>query len=168
MVKHVGSCLVLVLALTGLAHGAGRHERWKTVEQLAQGKPVEVQLRGLAGVEGCRLVSVDDSALTCVREQDPDANWDAASGARLVFPRAAVADVWLMETGERHLARWIVAVATLVFVIAACAVGDVVTGLFLAGIVVVGWAVADIIAIPRPQSQGQWTRRSLIYRSATP
>jgi hypothetical protein len=107
MVERAGSCLLLVLAFTGLAHGAGRHERWKAVEQLAQGKPIEVEVQGLAGVEGCRLVSVDDSALTCVRKQDPNANWDAASGARLVFPRASVRNVWLMEPEGHERRFWI-------------------------------------------------------------
>jgi hypothetical protein len=91
----------------GVAFAGGRHEHWKAVKELAPGKLVEVQREGQAGPDACRVVSADDSALTCEVEEDPDSDWDSLAGARLVFPRSAVRNVWLLEpeTVERRI--WI-------------------------------------------------------------
>ena len=105
--RIAGAGLALLLASTSVAHAGGRHENWKAVERLAQDKPVLVQVRGQAGVDACRIVSADDSTLTCERERDPNADWDAGSGARLVFPRTAVRNVWLMEEDDGLGRLWI-------------------------------------------------------------
>jgi hypothetical protein len=158
--------VLLVLAFTGAAHGAGRHERWKAVEQLAQGKPIEVQVQGLAGTEGCRLVSVDDSALTCVRERDPDADWDAASGARLVFPRASVRNVWLMgEASGWSIGRWIAVGVSVGLVVAGSVGGGVIGGAIVGGVVLAVWKGWYDVAQVSLSRQPPPLHRRLIYRA---
>jgi hypothetical protein len=165
--------LLLVLAFTGLAHGAGKHERWKAVEQLAQGKPVEVEVQGLAGVEGCRLVSVNDRALTCVREQDPYANWDAASGARLVFPRASVRNVWLMgEASSWGVGRWIALGVSVGLVAAGSVGGGVIGGVVVGALVLAVWKgsydVAQVSLSRHPPPLGRRLIYHAIIHTATP
>ena len=60
----------LLATCSGVAHASGKHESWKAVEKLGHGVPVEVQLRGEAGTDICRVVSADDNALT-VRGAEP-------------------------------------------------------------------------------------------------
>jgi hypothetical protein len=87
---------VPALALSGAAHAAARHENWKRVKGLAPGKAIKVELRRGAP-EQCRLVAVDDAALTCEREADPDASWSRGDNARIVMPRDAVRAVWVWD-----------------------------------------------------------------------
>jgi hypothetical protein len=96
---------LLMIAITGgSAHAGGRHEQWKAVKRLGVGVAIEVQSAGQAGVEECRVVRVDDTALTCQRETDPNVDWNAGSGARLVFPRNAVEGVWVwQDTSDRRV-----------------------------------------------------------------
>jgi hypothetical protein len=105
MGRRVGWALVVVMAGGGVAQASGRHEQWKSVKRLGVGVAVEVRSEGQAGVEECRVVRVDDVALTCDREKDPDVDWDAGSGARLVFPRNAVEEVqvWTDASDRRVL-----------------------------------------------------------------
>jgi hypothetical protein len=152
-----------------VAHAGGRHENWKAVERLAQDKPVLVQIQGQAGIDACRMVSADDTTLTCVRERDPDANWDAASGARLVFPRAAVRNLWLMEEDDGLGHLWVDMAAG--FGVGALLCSNLGPALFVcAGI---GALIAPAIALgpplgypgmPRPPKAPAWKRR-LIYRA---
>jgi hypothetical protein len=52
-----------------------------------------------AGPDSCRISSVDDNSLTCFPE-------GAESDARLIFPRSAARDVWVVEPAyDRHI--WI-------------------------------------------------------------
>ena len=108
MFNHLRCGLLLALAYTAVAHASGKHEPWRNVEKLKPGDYVVVRVAGQQRLEDCTLLSADDSVLTCQRERDPNANWDAASNARLIFPRAAVASVWLLqEAKDKHLGRWI-------------------------------------------------------------
>lgn len=104
MGARLGWVVAVVLANVGVAHADGKHQQWKSVKRLGVGIGVEVQSRGHAGVEECRVVHVDDKAMTCEREKDPNADWDAGSGARLIFPRDAVEGVWVwQDVSERRL-----------------------------------------------------------------
>jgi hypothetical protein len=100
MGRFAGWVLAVVMAGCGVACASGRHEDWKAVKRLGVGLAVEVRSAGQAGLEECRVVRVDDTALTCERERDPNADWDAGSGARLVFPRSAVEGVWVWQDGS--------------------------------------------------------------------
>jgi hypothetical protein len=107
------------LVCTAVAHGA-KHDYWQVVEKLKPGEDVVVRVATQQRFEDCTLVSVDDRTLTCQRERDPNVNWDSASNARLVFPRAAIAEVWLLQVArEKHIARWIAMGVSTAFVIAA-------------------------------------------------
>ena len=98
--------LAVTLAGGGMAQASARHEQWKAVKRLGVGVAVEIQSDGQAGGEQCRVVRVDDTALTCEREKNPDVDWNAGSGARLVFPRSAVKGVWIWEdASDRRLLR---------------------------------------------------------------
>jgi hypothetical protein len=100
----MGWVLAIVMTGGGMAHASGKHEQWKSVKRLGVGMAVEVRSKGQAGAEQCRVVRVDDAALTCERQRDPDADWDAGSGARLVFPRDAVENVWVwQDTSDRRV-----------------------------------------------------------------
>ena len=172
MLQEVGvRRLLLIVSLlatfSGVAHASGKHERWRAVEKLGHGVPVEVQLRGEAGTDICRVVSADDNALTCTREQNPDVDWDAASGARLVFPRSAVQNVWFLTTSSRHIVAWVLTGAAVALVIAACAEGDI------AGAFVVAFIAGTVEVMQHDPMAGLPKRPPqihplLIYRSATP
>jgi hypothetical protein len=97
MGTRLGWVVAVVLASSGVAHAGGKHQQWKAVKRLGVDIAVEVRSRGQAGIEECRVVHVDDKALTCEREKDPNADWGPSSGARLVFPRDAVEDVWVWQ-----------------------------------------------------------------------
>lgn len=138
MVKVASWTLVALLAACGVAHGAdGRKQsgsklsQWSVVETLSQGALIEVSREGWAGVDGCRVESADDSALTCVAER-PEGD------ARLVFPRDAVRNVWVVEPAKNlHIGRWIVVGIGVALVVAACVEGGV-FGLAIMGPMVVG------------------------------
>jgi hypothetical protein len=168
MSRIAGAGLLLLLASTGVAH-AGRHENWKAVKRLARDKPVLVQVQGQAEIDACRIVSADDSTLTCVREKDPNADWDAASGARLVFPRTAVRDLWLMEEEDPLEHLWVAIAAG--FGVGALLCSNLGPALFVcAGIgalIAAGVALGPPSAypgMPRPPRPPVWTRR-LVYRA---
>jgi hypothetical protein len=168
MGKNACIGLLMLLACSSVAHAHGRHQDWKAVERLGQGVPVEVKLEGDAQINACRVISADDSSLTCVREKDPDADWDAASGARLVFPRAAVQDIWFLDTGSRHLALWITIGVAVAIVIAASAEGNVVGGLYFGALILGGVGFWSTEAVPFPRSQPPPLRRRLVYHPSTP
>ena len=100
-----GWALTIWFGGCGAAFAGGRHEHWTVVKYLAPGKFVEVQREGQAGLDACRVLSANDSALTCEVVEDPNTDWDSLAGARLVFPRSAVSNVWLLEpeTIERRI-----------------------------------------------------------------
>ncbi len=97
MGRQMAWVLAMALAGGGAAHASGRNEQWKAVKRLGVGVAVEVRSAGQAGAEECRVVRVDNAALTCEREKNPNADWDAGTGARLVFPRGAVEGVWVWQ-----------------------------------------------------------------------
>jgi hypothetical protein len=167
MVRFAGWILVAVMAGVGVAH-ASRHEQWNAVERLGVDIPVEVRSVGQAGVEECRVVRVDDAALTCQREPDPNADWGPGDNARLVFPRETVQGVWVMVTGEPwSVGKWI-AVGASVAIIVLDSVGGGAFGAFIAGTVVaMAWFVCEI-TIPSSPPRPKRMHRQLVYRSATP
>jgi hypothetical protein len=170
MVKRAGSCLLAVLAFTGLAFGDGKHERWSAVQQLALGKYVEVKVRGQAGPDGCRLISVSDSTLICIRAWDPEADWDGASGIRLVFPRSAVESVSVLVDAGPERRFW--AGAGIGFAIGAALCGRLGPGpLFICGgvgaLIGAGFALSpppSPYGWPRPEPRPTWRQR-LVYRA---
>ena len=84
-------------AANAVAQAAGRHEKWKAVENLAPGKAIKVELEQRAPPEECRVVTVDDATLTCEREPELDASWGPGDNARVVVPRDAVRAVWVWD-----------------------------------------------------------------------
>jgi hypothetical protein len=105
MVKGASWTLLVLLAVCGVAHGADAQEhasklsQWSSVGALPQSTLIEVLTEHHAGPDSCRISSVDDNSLTCSPE-------GAESDARLVFPRSAVRDVWVIEPAhDRHI--WI-------------------------------------------------------------
>jgi hypothetical protein len=171
----LGLVLVSLFATSGIAHAAnGKHGNWKSVERLALGIPVEVQSVGQAGVEDCSIVHVDDAALTCQREPDPNANWGPGDNARLVFPRDTVRDVWVIEpASNRHIAAWIAVAVVTGVGIAVCVEGGPEGALFflLLALPVAVFAESPQNpwpSMPAPAPQPQRMHRQLVYHSATP
>jgi hypothetical protein len=163
MGRVAGWTLVALLVVCGVAHGAdgkrqsGKHSQWRAVEALARDAVIEVSRVGQAGVDLCRVESADDSALTCVAER-PEGD------ARLVFPRDAVQDVWVIEQAKNlHIGRWIM-VGIEVALVAAAGVGSGVFGLVFVGAVVVGIEISyfDNFERNRPP-QPPRMRRRLVY-----
>lgn len=105
MVKVASWVLVVLLVMCGVAQGkqaASKLQRWSAVEALPQDTLIEVLTEHQAGPESCRISSVDDNSLTCLPE-------GMESEARLIFPRSAVRDVWVVEQAhDGHI--WISAV----------------------------------------------------------
>jgi len=166
----VPAILMLILTCSGVAHAGGRHERWSAVKKLAPGVPVEVERQGQAGVEDCLMVSADDASLTCRRDPDPNTDWGPGSNARVVFPRDAVREVWVIEPGEggRHIGGWIAAGVSVGLVAAASVGGGVIGGVIVGGMVIGAWSIWNENPIPyRGPRQPRW-HRQLVYRSATP
>jgi hypothetical protein len=167
MVKPFWHGLLFALAATACAHAADKHGDWQAVEKLKPGKFVEVHVFGQPGLEGCTLISVDDSMLTCQRERDPNANCDAASNARIVFPRNAIASLSLIQTGHRiSTLQWIGLGAVSGLLIAAY-VANPLAGLWVSGVTVAVWTQAEARRPPQWPRQPQINRR-LVYRAATP
>jgi hypothetical protein len=171
---RIGWVLVVVLASGGVARASGRHQQWKAVKRLGVGVAVEVRAAGQAGVEECRVVRVDDTALTCEREKNPNADWDAGSGARLVFPRGSVQGVWMwQDDSDRRLLRGLgfgFAIGALV-----CAEGGPAAAFICAGIgALIGACAATSNAptgpwwyppgTPRPARRGEMVRK-VIYQA---
>jgi hypothetical protein len=179
MGKWMGWVLMVVLASGGVAYGSGKKHggkfaRWEVVERLRPGTEIDVLAEDEAGPEPCLVSSVDDGALTCLRE-------DPATDTRLVFPRSAVQEVRVWEVApNRHIGLWIgmgigFAIGGLM-----CAEGGagpiVICGML--GAALVGAAVSgDLPArpgwypgwpAPAPPQRPQRMRWRLVYRGATP
>ena len=167
MIKHLWRGLLLALAYTAVAHAAGKHQHWQAVEKLKPGKFVEVELSNQGPIEGCTLVSVDDSTLTCRRERDPNTNWDAASNARLVFPSNAVANIWLIQRGHRISPLQWAGLGAVSGLLIAAYVANPIGGLVVSAVVLGVWAQADATRPPRRPRPPQ-LERHLVYRAATP
>jgi hypothetical protein len=151
---------VVLLAVCGVAQGkqpASKLQRWSAVEALPQDTLIEVGRDGQAGVEVCRVESSDDSALTCVAER-PEGD------ARIVFPRGAVRNLWVIEvTRDWHIGRWIV-VAVGAALLITCGVEGGVFGLAIFGPLIVGLEVSYFEDVWRnPQPQMPRVRRRLVY-----
>jgi hypothetical protein len=162
MRRVVGWMLMVIGLVCGVAHadggkGSGKTARWEAVETLSQGAVVEVGREGLAGVETCRVVSADDSALTCIVER-------LEGDARLVFPRGSVKDVWVIERAKNlHIGRWIFVGMGAALVVAA-GVGGGVFGLAFVGPIVVGIEISyfeDYVWRQPPQPPRM--RQRLVY-----
>jgi len=110
--------LVVLFGVCGVAQGkqaASKLQRWSTIEALPQDTLIEVLTEHQAGPESCRISSVDDNSLTCLPE-------GMESEARLIFPRSAVLDVWVVE--QVHDGNiWIIAVVG--FALGAMACGSI-------------------------------------------
>jgi hypothetical protein len=151
---------VVLFAACGVAHGkkqSGKRSQWSAVEALLPDTLIEVGRPGWAGVDECRVESADDNAVTCVAER-PEGN------ARLVFPRSAVRDVWVVEPARNlHIARWIM-VGMGVALVAAAGVGGGVLGLAMVGTIVVGIEISYFEKFEwnqPPQPPRMWRR--LVY-----
>jgi hypothetical protein len=177
MRRFAGWVIVVLMAGSGAALAANtKHQDWAAVEKLEADTEVLVQPQGQTWPDQCRLLSADDSSLTCERERDPDADWRGTPRGRLVFPRSAVRHVWVWEEApNRHIALWIAVALSAGVEIAALVcggpAGGLVVGLILAG----GWtAAATMPPVPyyRPYPlppPGPRMRRRLIYQMpATP
>ncbi len=170
---------VLAMVLFGLAgssmaradvrHKTAKVERWEQVERLQPGKEINVLAGARSAPDLCLVASVDDSALTCVAE-------DVAAETRLVFPRSAVRDVWVIEEApDRHVGLWIGLALSAALEIWACVAGGAIGGLVAGGLLGIAWgAVEDPrpgpIWYPQPPrpprspKMPEWRRR-LVYRA---
>jgi len=163
MRRVAGCCLLLMMC--AVAHASRRHESWDSVKKLAVGTQVIVQSAGQGRPEFCYMVSTDDAALTCDRVPDPDANWTAASKARVVLPRTGVLHVWQWQEDHRpSVGMWIALGLSAAFEIslsvAAGGVGAYVGALTLLAV----WVAAEadplrMYAPPRPPKM----RKRLVY-----
>ncbi|HKO18825.1 MAG TPA: hypothetical protein VJU82_08055 [Acidobacteriaceae bacterium] len=155
---------VLLLSAGGVAQASGRHEKWDPLRNLAQGTQVLVKAGDQPMPEFCEVVAVDDSSLTCDRVRDPEANWTPASGARLMFPRTGVKNVWVWEEDHRiSVGMWIGIVLSAGLEIAACVSGGGVGCAAMAGFLAITWATVacDPVWPQRPPRM----RRRLVYRA---
>jgi hypothetical protein len=157
--------LIVLAAGSAVAQSAGdekpadKFARWDSVEALQAGQVVEVRSEHQAGPDVCRVSSVDDSALTCVTE-------NRAWPVRLVFPRAALRDVWLVELArDRHIGRWIrIGIETALF-ITACVAGGVVGGSVVGVLVMSLEAAIAENPIPLRYPSAPRVHRRLVYRT---
>jgi hypothetical protein len=150
------ACMILLVGCA-VAHAARVNKesaRWDAVEGLPSGALVAVLPENQAGPDMCRVSSVDDNALTCVPIR-------AVPSVRLVFPRAAVREVWAVELEhERHIGRWIRIGIEVGLVIAGSVGSGVVGGLFFAGAaILLETVIAENPMPPRPPR----SRRRLVY-----
>jgi hypothetical protein len=137
MGRSAGLLMVLLVGC-GVAHGArsakpaDKNAAWATVESLPVDALVRVVPENQGGPDMCRVVSVDASALTCIRE-------NGATDVRLVFPRGAVRAVWeICRARDRHIVKW-------VFVGIGVGLGTaLIVANPLVGLVIVGSVVAGI------------------------
>jgi hypothetical protein len=96
----------VILVGCGVAFGAsggkqlGKDTSWDAVETLPVDALVRVLPEHQGGPDVCRVASIDERALTCVRENGGD--------VRLVFPRDAVREVWVLgRARDRHVVKWV-------------------------------------------------------------
>jgi hypothetical protein len=158
--------LMLLLAVGGAAHASAHHERWDALKKLAVGTPVLVQSGTQLRPELCELEKVEDGFLTCDRVRDPEANWTPASGARLMFPRGGVKNVWVWEEDHRpSVATWIGIVLSVGLEIGACVSSGGAGCAAMALLIGIGWVTAESDPAwympPRPPKM----RRRLVYRA---
>ena len=159
---------MVLLVACGVAHGAqgqpvGGRDRWDGVQGLRVNTLIEVLPEGQAGPDLCRVSSIDDGVLMCVPEQSKNR---VGNGMRLVFPRSALRDVWVIEPErELHIGWWIRIGIEVALFVAAC-VGSGVLGGVVVGAIVFG--VEEAIAEnPIPPGPLRLHRR-LIYRASVP
>ena len=163
MSRVAGLGLMVLLAACGVAHGApgagGGRDEWDAVKTLPVNNLIEVLPKNQAGPDLCRISSVDNDELTCVAER-------SVNGARLVFPRSALQDVWVIEPErDRHIGRWIRIGIEVALFVDACVVAGVI-GAVIAGSVVLA-AEISIAENPIPRRPLHFHRR-LIYRASAP
>jgi hypothetical protein len=126
---------VFLVAVCGTAYGAGGKvsqevSQWDAVRDLQPDVLIAVLPEHQAGTDLCRVVSVDDTALTCL----PEAR---VRPERLVFARSALSKVWVIEAApDRHVGRWIRNALEVGLVVAACVAGDGLGGLLVGGFVI--------------------------------
>ena len=153
---------------TAQASGAklAKVEHWERVESLQPGAEINVFAGNHSQPDLCLVASVDSSTLTCLAE-------DAPSGTRLVFPRGAVRDVWVIdEAPERHIALWIGIAASAALEIWACVAGGAAGGVLMGAVIALVWAEALNMQPgsfwfpqpPRPPKTPQ-LRRRLVYQA---
>jgi hypothetical protein len=161
MGRDAGLGLMVLLVACGVAHGAqgkpaGERDRWDAVEGLPVNALIEVLPEDQAGPDLCRVSAIDEGTLTCVPERSMD-------GVRLVFPRSALRDVWVIELErERHIGRWIRIGIEVALFAEACVAGGVLGGMVI-GIIVLS-VEAGIAENPIPR-RSLGFRRRLIYRA---
>ena len=178
MGRAVSLVLAVLMAGCATAHAADgaqaadgakkppKVERWERVERLQPGAEINVLAGNQSAPDLCLVASADDLALTCLAE-------DAPPGTRLVFPRSAVRDVWVIdEAPERHVGLWIgIALSAALEIWAAVAGGG--GGAVLMAVLLGGaWAAAEdprpgpfwFPPPPRRPTMPQWRRR-LVYRA---
>jgi hypothetical protein len=172
MGKVLAWVLVLAMAGGGVANASGKKPAsklaaWDALQRLQPGSEIDVLAVDSAGPERCLVSSVDDGALTCLREYP-------ANHARLVFPRGAVLEVRLRELApNRHIGLWIAAIVSVGLEVAACVGSGVLGGVVVGAMISVGWGVALnplpqpfwLPPPPPPQPRMRWR---LVYRSMTP
>ena len=158
---------VLLLAMGGVAQASGRHENWEALRKLSVGTPVLVQAGTQLRPELCELAKVESGVLTCDRVRDPEANWSPASGARLMFPRQGVKNVWVWEEDHRlGVGAWIGIVLSVGLEIGACVSSGGAGCAAMAGLIGVGWLTIACdptwyVGPPKPPKM----RRRLVYRA---
>ncbi|HWZ01606.1 MAG TPA: hypothetical protein VNX17_11015 [Edaphobacter sp.] len=164
MGRGLGLGLMVLLVACSVAHGAqgqpadGR-DRWDGVQGLRVNALIEVLPEGQAGPDLCWVSSIDDGVLTCVLER-------SVNGVRLVFPRSALREVWVIEREhELHIGRWIRIGIEVALFVAGCVGSGVLGGVIVGGIVLgVEEEIAENPIQPRPPR----FHRRLIYRASVP
>jgi hypothetical protein len=164
MRRTVSFALVFLVGC-GIAHGArnGKHPSTKAAWDAVMALPVDTLVRVLpenyGGPDTCRVVSVGDDALTCVRE-------GRAAEVRLVFPRAAVRDVWvMMPAHDRHTVKWVF-VGIGVGLGVALIVADPVIGLAIVGSVLCAIeSPSNRYPMPMPPPRLPRVRWQLVYQA---
>ena len=161
MGRDAGLRLMILLMACGVAQGqrGGGRDRWGAVEGLPLDALIEVLPKGQAGPDMCRVSSIDNDELTCVAER-------SVSAVRLVFPRSALLDVWVIEPErERHIGRWIRIGIEVALFVDACVVGGVLGAVIIGSIVLA--AETSIAENPVPR-RPLHSHRRLIYRASAP
>lgn len=177
MGKFAGWVLLLLITGTGVAAAANKkHEDWAAVQKIAPGTELLVQSQNQRWPDRCRLVSVDNEAVTCERMKDPDADWRGIGDGRLVFPRSVVDHVWVWERApNRHIGLWIGIAVTAAAEIAALVAGGPAGGLVVGLFLLAGWSAAAVGPYPLfyppypvPPSPPRMRRRLIYQVPATP
>jgi hypothetical protein len=167
MSKFAGWVLMVLMAVSGVAQAGGKktskYERWEAVAALRPGMEIDVLSGDEAGAEPCLVSSVDDSALTCLRE-------DPLHDTRLVFPRSAVRQVEVWDVAHGWTAvTWVRVVlgSALAGVAAACIVANPLCVLPMGVVALVLLSGPEMGPYPMPPAPPRMGWR-LVYRSVTP